>query len=36
MNWITNFVKPKLQSIVGKKDIPDNLWETCLNVHKCY
>ena len=29
MNWITNFVKPKLQSIVGKKEVPDNLWETC-------
>ena len=29
MNWITNFVRPKLQAIVGKKDIPDNLWSTC-------
>ena len=29
MNWITNFVKPKLQSFVGKKEVPDNLWETC-------
>lgn len=29
MNWITNFVRPKLQAIVGKKDIPDNLWCTC-------
>ena len=29
MNWITNYVKPKLQAIVGKKEIPDNLWETC-------
>ncbi|MBC33118.1 MAG: acetyl-CoA carboxylase carboxyl transferase subunit beta [Rickettsiales bacterium] len=32
MNWITNYVKPKLQAIVGKKEIPDNLWETC---NKC-
>ena len=31
MNWITNFVRPKLQAIVGKKDIPDNLWQTCPN-----
>lgn len=31
MNWITNFVRPKLQAIVGKKDIPDNLWCTCPN-----
>ncbi len=29
MNWITNFVRPKLQAIVGKKNIPDNLWCTC-------
>ena len=29
MNWITNFVKPKLQSFVGKKEVPENLWETC-------
>ena len=31
MNWITNFVRPKLQAIVGKKEVPDNLWETCSN-----
>ena len=29
MNWITNYVKPKLQAFVGKKEVPDNLWETC-------
>ena len=29
MNWITNFVRPKLRAFVGKKEIPDNLWETC-------
>ena len=29
MNWITNYVKPKLQDFVGKKEVPDNLWETC-------
>ena len=31
MNWIKNFVRPKLQAIVGKKDIPDDLWKTCPN-----
>ncbi|MAH78981.1 MAG: acetyl-CoA carboxylase carboxyl transferase subunit beta [Rickettsiales bacterium] len=31
MNWITDFVRPKLQAIVGKKEVPDNLWETCSN-----
>ena len=34
MNWLTNFVRPKLQAIVGKKEIPDNLWETCPNCNQ--
>ena len=29
MNWITNFVRPKLQAFVGKKEVPENLCETC-------
>ncbi|MFA4994490.1 MAG: acetyl-CoA carboxylase, carboxyltransferase subunit beta [Bdellovibrionales bacterium] len=30
MNWLTNFVRPKIRAIVGqKKDVPDNLWEKC-------
>ena len=29
MDWITNFVRPKLQAFVGKKEVPENLWETC-------
>jgi acetyl-CoA carboxylase carboxyl transferase subunit beta len=30
MNWLTNFVRPKVRAIVGaKKDVPDNLWEKC-------
>ena len=29
MNWLSNFVRPKLQELVGKKQVPDNLWETC-------
>ncbi|MCW9035467.1 MAG: acetyl-CoA carboxylase, carboxyltransferase subunit beta [Rhodospirillales bacterium] len=29
MNWLTNFVRPKLKGLVQKKDIPDNLWEKC-------
>lgn len=28
MNWLTNFVKPKLRSLVGK-DVPENLWHKC-------
>ena len=29
MNWLKNFVKPKLRRLVGGKDIPDNLWHKC-------
>lgn len=30
MNWITNFVRPRIQAIVGdQKEMPDNLWEKC-------
>ena len=32
MNWLTNFVKPKISALVGKrKDVPDNLWKNCPN-----
>lgn len=29
MNWLTNFVKPKLRDLVRTKEIPDNLWHKC-------
>ncbi|MEQ9350249.1 MAG: acetyl-CoA carboxylase, carboxyltransferase subunit beta, partial [Alphaproteobacteria bacterium] len=30
MNWLTNFVRPRIQRLVGQKqDMPDNLWQTC-------
>ena len=29
MNWLTNFVKPKLSALVRKKDVPENLWNNC-------
>ena len=30
MNWLTNFVKPKLSALVGsRKDVPENLWKNC-------
>ncbi len=30
MNWITNFVRPKIQAVLeNKKDTPDNLWHKC-------
>lgn len=29
MNWLTNFIRPKIRSIVGQKDVPENLWQKC-------
>lgn len=32
MNWLTNFIRPRINSIVGtQKDVPDNLWIKCTN-----
>lgn len=28
MNWLTDFVRPKLRALVGK-EVPDNLWDKC-------
>ena len=30
MNWLTNFVRPKLRALVNKNDVPENLWHKCL------
>lgn len=30
MNWLSNYVRPKIQSIIGQKsETPDNLWHKC-------
>lgn len=30
MNWITNFVRPKIKALISsQKDVPDNLWQKC-------
>ena len=29
MNWLTNFVKPKLSALVKRKNVPENLWQNC-------
>jgi acetyl-CoA carboxylase carboxyl transferase subunit beta len=29
MNWLTNFVRPKIRALVRKSDTPENLWEKC-------
>ncbi len=29
MNWLTNFVRPKIRALVDTNDVPENLWEKC-------
>ena len=29
MNWITDYVPSKLKSLFNRRDMPENLWETC-------
>src|SRR6266404_5500036 len=29
MSWLTNFVRPKLQALVRRAEVPDNLWDKC-------
>ena len=29
MSWLTNFVRPKIRKLVGKKDVPEDLWHKC-------
>jgi acetyl-CoA carboxylase carboxyl transferase subunit beta len=29
MNWLTNFVRPKIRALVAKREVPDNLWHKC-------
>lgn len=29
MNWLTNFIRPKIRSMVEAKEVPDNLWQKC-------
>ena len=29
MNWITNYVRPHINSIFSRRETPDNLWTKC-------
>lgn len=29
MNWLSNFIRPKIRSFVAQKEVPDNLWQKC-------
>jgi len=29
MNWLTNYVRPKIRALYAPKEVPDNLWQKC-------
>ncbi|MFN3075821.1 MAG: acetyl-CoA carboxylase, carboxyltransferase subunit beta [Alphaproteobacteria bacterium] len=31
MNWLTNYVRPKIQQLVRPREVPENLWIKCPN-----
>lgn len=29
MNWLSDYVRPKIRTLLGRREIPDNLWYQC-------
>ena len=29
MNWISNYVRPKINSLFSRREVPENLWVKC-------
>ena len=29
MSWLTEFVRPKIRTLLGRQEVPDNLWRQC-------
>ena len=29
MNWISNYVRPRINSLFARRDVPENLWQRC-------
>jgi len=29
VNWLTNFIRPKIKGLMRKADVPENLWDKC-------
>ena len=29
MNWINNYVRPRINSIFSRREVPENLWSKC-------
>ena len=29
MNWLTEYVRPRINTLLGRREVPDNLWHQC-------
>ena len=29
MSWLTEFVRPKIRTLLGRREVPENLWVQC-------
>jgi acetyl-CoA carboxylase carboxyl transferase subunit beta len=29
MSWLTEYVRPKIRTLLGQREVPDNLWDQC-------
>ena len=29
MSWLTDFVRPRIRTLLGRREVPDNLWQQC-------
>jgi acetyl-CoA carboxylase carboxyl transferase subunit beta len=29
MNWLTEFVRPKIRTLFARREVPENLWHQC-------
>jgi acetyl-CoA carboxylase carboxyl transferase subunit beta len=29
MSWLTEYVRPKIRTLLGQRDVPENLWDQC-------
>jgi len=34
VNWLTNFVRPRIRALVRKREVPDSLWINCPNCNQ--
>lgn len=34
LSWLSDFVRPKIQALIDKKEVPENLWDKCPSCEK--